>query len=474
MTAGGVWGDIDQVLSFSYAGLRSPTHIVVDSRGGLHLLLQRNNNIDYLERTAAGQWRAVVPISETAVAPGVMTIGPDDALHFTWPDNPLPSNYQWLYQTRQPDGRWLAPQIWGEYSNAISIPHPAWLGMATDGRMHLLHTEYSSHFNNLIHTVILDNGLWTETTTLPYAGQFNSAELSSNGRELHLVTMSQTYNDENVYYQHWRQGAGWQSPQTIFDKLFPTVDYSQQLLVDEYDMVHILASNYGSMRYLSTGDVADSGQAVLSQQVAIPNDMFQPTLSFMQSRRGYAPEHLSSFIVTVDDGDTVTPLPIAVGGGAWSLAWADMQAWAGQTVTITFHLEQVPGEPAQQTSLDAISLGSAYPDLWIKAFGPSNALPGDALLYEIRYGNQGKVDAEDVEVTLFLPADLIFVEAWPSPTAVNGAVTWNAGNLLAESESNSIFITVQIAATAAPFTTLTTSATIQTATPEQQTRNNDN
>jgi TolB protein len=470
MTADGDWGDIHQLLAFShFSPVRVPTHIAVDSRGGLHLLLQRNNNIDYLERTAEGQWRPIVKISETAYTQGAMTVGPDDALHFSWPDNALHYVYHWLYQTRQPDGRWLTPEIWGEYSSSLFVPYPFWIGIGADGRMHLLYSEYTS----LKHTVILDNGLWAETTTLPHTGSFQSAGLSSDGRELHLVTMNQAYNDKAVYYQHWRQDAGWQGPQAIFEDLALTVPYRQQLLLDENDLVHILVSNYWFMRYLSTSDSPDGGYAAVTQQLFIPDDMFQPTLSFMQSRRGYAPEHLSSFTVTVDDGDTMTPLPIAVGGASWSLAWADMHAWAGQTVTITFHLEQAAGEPAQQISLDAISVGSAYPDLWVEMAGPPNALPGDMLLYEIRYGNRGKVDADDAEVTLLLPADLIFVEASPAPTIINGAIIWDVGDLLAESESKSIFVTVQAATTAVPFTTLTTSATIQTPTPEQQTRNND-
>lgn len=152
-----------------------------------------------------------------------------------------------------------------------------------------------------------------------------------------------------------------------------------------------------------------------------------------------------------------------------------MQAWSGQLVTITYRLYQEAGTQPVQLVLDDISLGSAYPDLWVTIDNPQRgASPGDEIVYTINYGNQSSVNTSSNVIKVELSNDLALVDTSPVPssTLLMPSIVWNVGDLAAKSGLHTIIVTTTVKLTATPFTTATTFVEISTVSPEIEQTNN--
>jgi len=99
----------------------------------------------------------------------------------------------------------------------------------------------------------------------------------------------------------------------------------------------------GFLGYLSAPLAPADGTSRMAQAVSIPVDVTAPTLSFLVRAGGLGPEH--PFRVTVTSGGQTTPVYTLAGSSlAWSHAWADLGAWTGQTVTVTFEVSEAAGQ----------------------------------------------------------------------------------------------------------------------------------
>lgn len=169
-----------------------------------------------------------------------------------------------------------------------------------------------------------------------------------------------------------------------------------------------------------------SAASTLSQEVTIPAEMTNPTLSLsylLASEVGVPP--LLEVRVT-DDTATQTVLMLSEAHATWQHPWADLSAWRGETVTLTFY------RPAglRDAYLDDISLGSTSPNLWLGNSGALAAFPGQTVTRTLQYGNSGGVAAPDTEITLTLPPAMTLASAWPMP-AGNNPYSWDLGELAA-------------------------------------------
>jgi hypothetical protein len=101
-----------------------------------------------------------------------------------------------------------------------------------------------------------------------------------------------------------------------------------------------------------------AGTAEASQQVTIPADLYQPTLSFAFQLANIRHSQQTALEVLVrDQNGAETTLLSLRGSDAWRQEWADLTPWAGQTVTIIFRLDQAANEPTGQAWLDGIAVG---------------------------------------------------------------------------------------------------------------------
>jgi len=137
------------------------------------------------------------------------------------------------------------------------------------------------------------------------------------------------------------------------NQMYCDSDNNPGFLLPTYD------SNHRSVHalYEATG-FGPAGTAEASQQVTIPADLHQPTLSFAFKLGNIRRSHQTALEVLVrDQNDIETTLLTLRGSDAWRQEWADLTPWAGQTVTIIFRLNQAANEPTGQAWLDGIAVG---------------------------------------------------------------------------------------------------------------------
>jgi uncharacterized repeat protein (TIGR01451 family) len=220
-----------------------------------------------------------------------------------------------------------------------------------------------------------------------------------------------------------------------------------------------------------------SGDSSIVQTITLPITMSNPTLSFFYLLDGSPAASVSWFEVQVDNGTATIPLLVAdAASEGWTHRWFDASPWAGQTIKLIFSVHQTANSPHAWAYLDEVSIGSAYPDLWLSLEGPTAALPGEQVTYTIAYGNRGGAAASGACISVTLPADLLLVEAAPPPAPGTQTLPltwqWEVGDLAADSGPFSIVLTTTVAPATAMFSTLTSTAGMWSASPEVETASN--
>jgi hypothetical protein len=115
----------------------------------------------------------------------------------------------------------------------------------------------------------------------------------------------------------------------------------------------------GVAPFLQTRQQSSSaGLASMSQTVTIPADMHKPTLSLMYRLQGKKEDGQSKFQVAITDSLATTQVLTPVQSTDWQHIWYDLSPWSGQSIEISFRLNQSAGEPLIQADIDDISLGS--------------------------------------------------------------------------------------------------------------------
>jgi hypothetical protein len=181
----------------------------------------------------------------------------------------------------------------------------------------------------------------------------------------------------------------------------------------------------------------------LSQEISLPLAMTNPTLSFVYQLLQPADTPFRVEL-TSDSGTTVLAL-LANHTLPAEQRWVSLQPWAGETVTL--RLVREAGANPPDVALDDVSVGSAYPDVWVSAVGQPVARRGATATLRLAYGNRSSLEAPETVVTYALPAALTLVEATPAP-ASTGPLRWELATLAPESGGTiELVVTVKDTAT---------------------------
>jgi len=219
---------------------------------------------------------------------------------------------------------------------------------------------------------------------------------------------------------------------------------------------------YGTdIYYARTVGTEASGDSFVAQVLTVPPTMTAATLSLLYQLDSLSPESRGWFAIAADDGVTSTVLfSTTARTDGWEHHWLDLSAWASQTVTLTLNLHQTAGPYCTWAYLDEVSLGSTYPDLYVRKTGVGDARPGDEVVYTISLGNRGGAQATGARITDTLPAGLSFLGAAPPPLTTTLPLRWDLGDLPAQSGPWTIVVTATVAPTVPMFTTFTNTVTI--------------
>ena len=383
-------------------------NLTVGQDGRAHMLWTRSHrfpfhtrNDTYYAAHDGATWSAAQRIFIGANAV-VLALGPDGAPHAL-----LGRGDNFLYYTTLRDNVWVSPE-------RMISSWASWPEMLIDGngQPHVIYTarDEPTFIDKLQYIRGLSSGVWTEAQVISAAfvknGGFD-ATLDAGGN-VHVAWLAQTDD--------------------VWDTL-PDVVYAGPPVA------------------------AAATTATLSQTVVVPT-ADHPVLSFFYGFGGATPETRLELVIG-DDPPINLPTAGAEPGWAARHYWVDLSGHVGQSVAITFRLNQAANRPKAWAAVDDVSLGAAHGDVWVRGQGGSVS-PGRTIAHNLMAGNRGGVAAGGATLTYTLPPELRFVSADPAPTTTN-PLRWNLGTL-SPGAAVTIRVTVAVDGAAKPSGTLVATA----------------
>ena len=328
----------------------STADIAADHLGGVHIIYYdwnpsgNENHVRYLERLPSGVWLppAILDQSNGYRYPGV-AVGSDASVHFI---------YQKIQYIDRPGGIFYR---WRPYGGAILPEEQLWTGFGYS----FWRQNLAVSSDNTVHAVFdwNDNyyssrpagGAWS--TPLPLNTRGTTAIAADSAGALHVAGWLGS-GPYSLYYRSRTPDGIWREPTTLGEC---NTD-GPALTVDPMGTVHLanfLMSPAQGLYYWTSRTASDTYTVTASQRVTIPADMHRPTLAAnYASSGGTAP-----LSIRVDTGISATEVFSATAKAAWQLAHADLTPWAGQQVTVTLMLHQMPGTAYTQIRVDDVTLG---------------------------------------------------------------------------------------------------------------------
>lgn len=212
----------------------------------------------------------------------------------------------------------------------------------------------------------------------------------------------------------------------------------------------------------------------ITQTLPLPSGMTTPFLSFFYQLDGALALENTGLRVRVQRGTIIEDLLETTSDtDGWQPAFYDLGDWQGEAITLTFRVRNVAGITGALALVDEVNIGSASPDLWVAAHSDTgSALPGETVVSQIIYGNQGGAPTSSTLITYTLPVELEFVSASVTPVLTPSGLVWNLPGLPPNSGPFEIEITNTVANTATLFNLYESQARIGIAAHELESLNN--
>lgn len=443
--------------------------MAIDNQGTAHFVWQEYDsrddtvNLYHRQRMITGQWserQALTNWPEDTNFGGFdnIRLEANRAVHLIFTQ----AIQDGLYYMRGQYGSWSRQVFVGDHRD---IYDPELIVSSAERVYITRQNDQASYYD-----VAIDESLAFTTYELPLPNRPSSVSLAVDDQEmLHLVYSK----SGDTYYLKHEQGGNWTSPQQLeTDGDF----YDTTFELDRHLRPHFILSRYTrqieghQVGFIGPSLASETNEVALSQTVTIPADLEAPTLSFFYRLEGFANEPLNSFEVWVDDGAPQSVAEYRQLTHGWQHAWVDLSNWQGQTIDVTFKLQQAVGGVIQLVYLDEVSLGSALPDVWVDV-DSVDGLAGGQATHTLHYGNRGGATAENTTLTYSLPPELSFVSASIEPVSTN-PLMWDLGGLAGKQNAEPLLVTVEVDETAVSFAPLTTQATIAVSNEEPETLNN--
>ncbi len=438
----GAW----QHTSFAAGYAPSELDLATDPAGTVHLVWVADEVL-YSSRDNAGTWSPPVPISvpphESPLYAPTIAISAGGSLHVIWQQVVRGNHDVWqtAYTFKAPRDSWSAP------SPVLEGPGDSYqsdLAADNTGTLHAVLETSLTTLRNIAYVGKRWNAPWTSPVILA-SGPLTFARIAAfgDGTVYALYTLSEMIPDF-IWVRQKQPNAEW-GPAVVV-ATGGSYPWAPRIAADATGLVHILWRTDTGI--IHTGpSVADHGSnSSLAQVVALPGGMATPTLSFLYQLAGAAGPGGNGLEVKLDDGIAATTvLSITQSTTGWTHAWADLTPWAGKTITLTFALHQVAGFPQTWASLDEVSLGSSYPEVWVRETAAPHARPGEPIVFTITYGNRGGALASGVQLNDVLPDGLAFVSSDPPPSSQTPDLVWDVGDLPAWSGPFTITLTTAVA-----------------------------
>ena len=506
--AGGHWTTPQMVFQNRLFGMK------IDNSSTIHAIYRDEHGVTFYARHEPdGTWETQpLPGSAGLLSPTI-AINPQGVVNITWMSDVSSYAYTMLRKT---DGTWIGPVlisrpaagIW-QISSVVDSAGVAHIVLLEASQLHQLSyialkpdgtrtTPYIFAESGMYPKLMIDRedtvyAIWADDTgsqeilfaEKPAHGKWtfpqnisHSPERSvsvdgavSAGGEVYVTW--QEIDNSSVYYA-MRHAGTWSDPVRLsggqISALYARVAF------DAMDGVNIgMLQGYPNdgLMYFRTQPLTQSGISSISQSLTIPDEMPSPRLSFLASLSGISAVSGNEFNVLVSTGTSTTTLVTSTSPATWGHYWFDLSPWSGEAITLTFQVSENAGFPPANAILDEITLGTAYPDVWVNLnTDTGNVHLGDQFDFHLDYGNHAGAVAYSSIITLTLPAELNFVSATRSPAITDGKLVWQVGDLLASTSFSDISLTVEVGQADSTPRTLVTNVEISTSSSELELMNN--
>jgi hypothetical protein len=298
----------------------------VDAKGGIYLVYGEEYSTFLTYRTPAGAWSPAVNLFGASQ----LLRTSDGRLHFFYGENEI---WRAINYVRLSPDRVLEEK--NSVLDRLQDYVPPMFALADDlDRIHLF-TRDNNHLYHMMRDV---DGTWGAYEQVPFDNAGFPIAWEARGGTIYILSWQKAY-----WYDPER---GWQADQ-----------------LDSSPSMGMVMDSRGRVFGLSGPDLllqpaSDADQTVsISQAVSIPANAHRPTLAFNARLSGAAGAG-STFQVSVTDGLTTTVIYTQAQPHRWQHVWLPLDGWKGQTVTVTFSLQQAASDPLLALDLDDISLGS--------------------------------------------------------------------------------------------------------------------
>lgn len=465
-TPGGAWSAVENATNSGQHN--SDSQLAVDNNGVVHIVSKEGQGtLAYVRRSTNGIWSAseiiFTDIYSSLHFPK-LTIDNNGRAYVIWYFRYYNENDAHFYfAERGLSGGWSAPYALAQARASLVARD---IAVGADGTVHFVFSDYNSGGYRQRPA----NGSWSQVQKLiapaiEWGEQVPQIAIDASG--LAHVVWDIADGHGHVSYVRQTSDGSWTWPQVLTNQ--PAGERYPQMVIDEFNMPHIV---WNGVYYNGPNMTDEATDARLTQTFTIPVTMSTPVLSFLYQMGNVVPESGSGLIVTLDDGTSPAPLlELDENTAEWTHQWVDLSQWAGEVVTITFHLHQAAGVPEVWSYVDEVTVGAAHPDVWVAMAPTAPTLPGEQVIFSLTYGNRGGAAAGNNVLTVTLPTGITFVSATVPPVTTLPLV-FDLGDFAATSVPGAFTITALLSPTAVPFTTLTSTAEITTASAELETVNN--
>jgi uncharacterized repeat protein (TIGR01451 family) len=498
----GTWSTPETVGSGIYPSL------AVDRTGTVHLLwwLYVDRKLQYAQRPYEGSWSTPQTLAGVPIF-GIISagLGVDDNgnAHVVWMGGITgwePGTAQLYYTRRTNDSTWSSPQNISGAAQQLDQPV---LAVEGNGRVHAGWSE-GIESNVEVYYASSDAAQQTGDSTL---SQTINVPVSSTYPALSFLQLLSIAPDSGSAFSVTVDNG---SISTTLSSEYSSTDWTHRWFdlqswagqsVTLTFAMHQVADEYAPWACLDEVTVGSMYPDLWinkhsSNPNSRPGDQVAFTLTY--GNRGGAPASSVRITDTLPSGLLFVDASPPPQSGTMLLPWlvwdignlpaqsesASIVITATVAPTVTFWstltntVSIATASPELETANNEAQAGVLVspPDVWItKHSSDTTRRPGDQVVFTIAYGNQGLVPADSVRITDTLPNELFFVEASPPPLSgptLSSRLTWDIGNLPAQSEPAHIVITATVAPTATLWRTLTNTVSIATTSPELETVNN--
>jgi len=330
-----------------------------DYQGGLHLFWRSDMGIWYhTYQPPNGVWETP---QATKAPGGAIAIDSLGTFHAVWQasaDSGLAQDI--LYSSKPAGGDWSEPIRVVQTRLQSTWPSPQ-MGVAPDGTVHLLWQAEKS----FVYASKSPGGQWSAPTDIAQLADISweyqnhrRLAVDSSGR-IHVVYITGKSAEQTklVYLAkrpegHWKQIAVAQFvPAWIFT-----------LAVDRLGVIHVIWKKLpwedNSVYHTQTAVAPTDAELSVSQMVAIPPETHRATVSLLYNLEPWQAGDTRFHVILSNEFTSIQVASPSAAAEGWVHAWADVSAWAGQTVNLTIGLHQKAGSPFNQIYLDDITLGS--------------------------------------------------------------------------------------------------------------------